>query len=73
MYFRKNTFEGNTFTLNGADLGSMFTTQMVEGGITIPEELRSYVTVYYSENEDPTKDINNPANGWTKTQKIFLK
>ena len=69
----KIPFEGNTFTLNGADLGSMFTTQMVEGGITIPEELQSFVTVYYSENEDPTKDINDPTNGWTQTPEDFSK
>ena len=63
----KIPFEGNTFTLNGANLGSMYTTQMLEGGITVPAELQDYVTVYYSENENPTRDLTDPQNGWTQT------
>ena len=45
----------------------MYTTQMLEGGITVPAELQDYVTVYYSENENPTRDLTDPQNGWTQT------
>ena len=69
----KIPFEGNSFTLNGAELGSMFTTQMLESGITVPAELQSTTTVYYSENENPTNDINNPSNGWTTNPTDFSK
>ena len=63
----KIPFEGNSFILNGAELGSMYTTQMLDGGITVPVELQDSVTVYYSENENPTRDLTDPQNGWTQT------
>lgn len=63
----KIPFEGNTFSINGTDLGSNYTTQMVDGGITVPEDLKDKVTVYYSEKENPTTDLNDGENGWTTT------
>ena len=63
----KIPFKGNTFSINGTDLGSNYTTQMVDGGITVPEDLKDKVTVYYSEKENPTTDLNDSENGWTTT------
>ena len=63
----KIPFEGNSFSINGTNLGSNYTTQMLNSGITVPESMKDKVTVYYSENENPTNDINNPDNGWTTT------
>ena len=63
----KIPFQGNKFSINGTDLGSTYTTQMLDGGITVPTELQGKVTVYYSEKEDPTNDLTNPENGWTTT------
>ena len=63
----KIPFKGNTFSINGTDLGSNYTTQMVDGGITVPEDMKDKVTVYYSEKENPTTDLNDGENGWTTT------
>ena len=49
----KIPFENNTF-INGASLGSTFSTKMTSDGITLPESLADGATVYYSENADPT-------------------
>ena len=65
----KVPFEGNTYVLSGGDLGSTFTTKMQSGGIEVPDGLEQYATVYYSENENPDKDISKAENGWkTKNQ-----
>ena len=66
----KIPFEGNTYVISGKDLGSTFTTKMTEAGIEVPEELKQYVTVYYSENENPTKDIAEQANGWKTADQV---
>ena len=63
----KIPFEGNTYQLNGSDLGSMYDTQMTAEGIVVPEELRPYATIYYSEKENVTQDINARKNAWTTT------
>ncbi|MBQ2937559.1 MAG: MucBP domain-containing protein [Clostridia bacterium] len=60
----KIPFEGNTYVISGRDMGSMFTTKMTSDGIQIPEELQGKVTVYYSENENPGKELDNSENGW---------
>ena len=66
----KIPFEGNTYVLNGGDLGSTFTTKMLDTGIQIPEELKQYATIYYSENENPSQDINDQANGWKTADQV---
>ena len=69
----KIPFEENTYLLNGAELGSMFDTQMTESGIIVPEDLREFATVYYSEKENVTQDINARKNGWTTTPSDMSK
>ncbi len=66
----KIPFEGNTYVLSGGELGSTFTTQMKNTGITVPEELKQYVTVYYSENTNPDKDITKTENGWKTADQV---
>ena len=39
---------------------------MVDGGITVPEDMQDKFTVYYSEKENPTTDLNDSENGWTR-------
>ena len=68
----KIPFEGNTYQLNGADLESEFDTQIV-GQIQIPEEIKPYATVYYSEKEKVTEDIEATKNGWTTTPEDMSK
>ena len=66
-------FEGNKYAINGADMGSAFTATMVESSIKIPDELKNFAKVYYSENGDATKDLNDGSNGWTLTPSDYSK
>ena len=66
----KIPFKGNTYVISGQDLGSTFTTKMTEEGLTIPEDLKQYVTIYYSENENPTKELENEQNGWKTKEEV---
>ena len=70
MILGKIPFEGNTYVLNGADLGSSFTTKMTEEGIQVPEKLKEYVKVYYSENEKPNNDLTDENNGWKIKEEV---
>ena len=66
----KIPFKGNTYVLSGGDLGSEFTTNMTNTGIQIPEDLKQYATVYYSENENPDTDVSKAENGWKTADQI---
>ena len=66
----KIPFEGNTYVLSGGELGSTFTTTMKNTGIKVPEKLQEYVTVYYSENTNPDKDITKQENGWKTADQV---
>ena len=66
----KVPFEGNKYILTDSDLGSQYTTHM-KNAITVPDVLQTYTTVYYSENENPTEDINDSSNGWTQNVSDF--
>ena len=66
----KIPFEGNSYALSGSDLLSDFTTTMTNQGITVPEELDGKVTVYYSINENPTKDLSNDSNNWVTKDNV---
>ena len=66
----KIPFEGNKYAVNGKDLNSKFTAQITEEGIELPEELKENGTIYYSENETPSKDIKDDKNGWTLKEKV---
>ena len=66
----KIPFEGNTYVISGGDLGSTFTTKMKDTGIIVPEELQQYATVYYSENENPDRDLNKAENGWKTAEEV---
>lgn len=59
----KVPFEGNTY-VGGSSLRSTFTTTMQDTGIEIPTYLQGKVTVYYTDVENPTNDVETAANGW---------
>ena len=63
-------YEGNKYIINGTDMGSTFTTTMSNTGIQIPEELKNYTVVYYSENGEATQEIDNEENGWKKAEEV---
>lgn len=66
----KIPFEGNTYVLTGKDLGSEFTTKMVNTGIELPEEVASVAKVYYSENTNPSKDLTDESNAWKTADQV---
>ena len=64
-------FEGNQYVITGNDLGSTFSTQMVEGGITpVTSGIGTHATYYYSTQARPTNDENSKANGWTLAENV---
>ncbi|MBP3502386.1 MAG: MucBP domain-containing protein [Clostridia bacterium] len=60
----KIPFEGNKYVLNDRELNSKFNTIMTQDGVNIPEEFKEKSVVYYSENENPSKDLLDSNNGW---------
>ena len=64
----KIPFKGNSFIINGKDLKSEYSTTMTNAGIKAdesnPSGVNEKVVVYYSENENPTKDLADSSNGW---------
>ncbi len=69
----KVPFKGNKYVIANNDLGSTFTCTMKNTGIVVPEELLDFAKVYYSENENPTRDVYNTENGWTESLVDFSK
>ena len=65
----KIPFEGNTY-IGGSSLGSKFTATMKNTGISVQNELANYAKVYYSTEENPTKDLNDSSNGWTLKENV---
>ena len=65
-------FEGNKYAINGEDMGSTFTATMTNEGINLPDKLKSVAKIYYSENGEATKDLDD-SNGWTETPSDFSK
>ena len=61
-------FKDNEFIVGNNKLGSTFSTWMSNTGIKVPEELKDYVTIYYSTEEKPTNDLSNEANKWKKAE-----
>lgn len=60
----RTPFKGNKGVKSGQDLGSTFTAKM-QSQITASGIDGSKVTVYYSTNENASKDLSNTVNGWT--------
>lgn len=65
--------QGNKYILSKKDLNSTYTTTMTNKGIIVPENLKNYVTVYYSYNIDVNQDSTDSSNGWTTTPDDWSK
>ncbi|MCI9287523.1 MAG: DUF11 domain-containing protein, partial [Clostridia bacterium] len=63
--------QGNTYSINGADMESEFSTQMSNSGIILPKELQEMAKIYYSTKENTTQDIEDSKNGWTQSPSDF--
>lgn len=57
-------FKGNRDINTGKDLGTTVDTEILDGILPDLENGQNISTVYYSENGNATKDINDPNNGW---------
>ena len=66
-------FEGNRYTINGNEMGSTITVSMTDKGIILPDSLKSIAKVYYSENGEATKDLEDSSNKWEEHPKDFSK
>ena len=66
-------YEGNTYVINKDDLGSDYSTTMEQSGIHVPDDIKDTCEVYYSYEDEPTKDLDKESNGWTKTPDDFSK
>lgn len=69
----KIPFTNNTYVINGNNMGSNFDTIMTDEGILLPEELKEVATIYYSEQENPTNDLEDSKNGWTIAPEDFSR
>ena len=63
-------FEGNQYIIGGNDLGSTFSTTISNTGIKVPNAIASQATVYYSTLENPSNDLTNELNQWTKAEDV---
>ena len=63
----KIPFRNNITSLSKQTLKSTFSTTMTEDGIQLPEELKRFAKVYYSELEDP--DMNE-ASAWKEKSQV---
>ena len=61
-------FTGNKDLIEQTDLKSKFTVTMSKEGISIPEELKGKIDIYYSNNENADKDLEKIENGWKKLE-----
>ncbi|MBQ3407678.1 MAG: hypothetical protein IJH12_00540, partial [Clostridia bacterium] len=69
----KIPFEGNTYVEDSnQSLKSTYSTTMTSEGIVLPDELKDIATVYYSENENPTKELDESTNGWKTKDNINI-
>ena len=67
----KVPFEGNTHIINEGDIGSKFTANMTDEGIILPKKLQEKeVNIYYSDKENPTRDIEDTTNNWKLTEDV---
>lgn len=61
----RTPFEGNKTIVTGEELGSTFTATLASKILATEGIDTSKITVYYSSNENATKDLKNEENGWT--------
>ena len=66
----KIPFKGNTYQINGKDLGSTYSVTMKAGGITLPDKVKDIAKVYYSEKGTVTNDVNDTNNEWKLADEI---
>lgn len=66
----RTTFKGNKNITNGEDLGTTIDASML-AGLKELSNAGKELKVYYSENPNATKDLNNEENGWKENIESF--
>jgi len=65
-FIGKVGYTGNTYVDTNVSMGTEYDTEMA-GPIVVPDALQGHVEVYYSTNENPTRDLSVSANNWTQS------
>ena len=63
-------FTGNKSIIEQSDLKSNFTVTMGKDGISIPENLKGKIDIYYTNNENADVDLGKNENNWRKLEDI---
>lgn len=66
----RTTFKGNKNITNGEDLGTTIDASML-AGLKELSNAGKELKVYYSENPNATRDLNNEENGWEENVESF--
>ena len=66
----RTTFKGNKNITNGEDLGTTIDSSML-AGLKELSNAGKELKVYYSENPNATRDLNNEENGWEENVESF--
>ena len=66
----KIPFEGNTYQINGKELGSTYSVTMKNTGIVVSDVVKDVATVYYSTNETVTNDLEDSNNNWMLAEEV---
>jgi len=66
----RTAFKGNKSITANEDLGTTVNAQMLSG-LTEISNSEKQIKIYYSENENATKDLNNEENGWKENVESY--
>ena len=66
----KIPFKGNTYQINGKELGSTYSVAMKQGGITLPDSIKDIAKVYYSTNETVNSTVTDETNNWKTADQV---
>ena len=66
----KIPFKGNTYQINGKDLGSTYSAIMKQDGITLPDSVKDIAKVYYSTNETVNSTVTDATNNWKTADEV---
>ena len=65
-------FKGNKDVASGDNLGTTSDTKLI-GALSSDERINEQFTIYYSENGEATKDLEDASNGWNPAPESFDK
>lgn len=63
-------YVGNTYQMSSGELGTEYNTN-IKSAIQVPDEIKDKTKVYYSDKENPTKDLEDAENNWIENPNDF--